>query len=32
MNPRKETFKGNRQANERLTRKYRHPFVVPQKV
>jgi hypothetical protein len=32
MNPRTERFKGNRQANELLTRDYRKPFVVPKKV
>ncbi|MDH7501539.1 MAG: Gfo/Idh/MocA family oxidoreductase [Verrucomicrobiota bacterium] len=32
MNPKTERFIGNRKANELLTRKYRRPFVVPNKV
>ena len=32
MNPRKQKFTNNDRANELLTRKYRHPFVVPEKV
>jgi predicted dehydrogenase len=32
MNPKKEEFKGNREANRLLTREYREPFVVPKKV
>jgi Oxidoreductase family, C-terminal alpha/beta domain len=32
MNPKKERFTNNRLANEFLTRKYRKPFVVPEKV
>jgi predicted dehydrogenase len=32
MDPKTETFKGNAAANELLTRKYRKPFVVPEKV
>ncbi len=32
MNPRKERFTNNRLANEFLTRKYRKPFVVPERV
>jgi hypothetical protein len=31
MDPRKETFSGNKQANEMLTRPYRPGFVVPKK-
>jgi hypothetical protein len=32
MDPKKEVFLGNPQANELLTRNYREPFVVPKKV
>ena len=32
MDPRKQRFTNNDRANELLTRKYRHPFVVPEKV
>jgi predicted dehydrogenase len=32
MNPKKENFGGNGAANKLLTREYREPFVVPQKV
>jgi hypothetical protein len=32
MNPKKEVFKGNAQADALLTREYRAPFVVPKKV
>jgi predicted dehydrogenase len=32
MNPRKEEFIGNKEANALLTRNYRAPFVVPKKV
>jgi hypothetical protein len=32
MNPRTERFRGHRQANTLLTREYRKPFVVPDKV
>jgi predicted dehydrogenase len=32
MNPKKEVFRGNAQANALLTRPYRAPFVVPAKV
>jgi hypothetical protein len=32
MNPKTERFRGNRKANEMLTREYRKPFVVPEKV
>jgi predicted dehydrogenase len=32
MDPKTERFDGNRKANQLLTRKYRKPFVVPEKV
>jgi predicted dehydrogenase len=32
MDPKAEHFEGNRQANQLLTREYRKPFVVPEKV
>lgn len=32
MNPKKETFTNNREANKLLTRDYRKPFVVPSRV
>jgi len=32
MDPKKERFKGNDKANRLLTRDYRAPFVVPEKV
>jgi hypothetical protein len=32
MNPKNERFTNNRQANQLLTREYRKPFVVPEKV
>ena len=32
MDPKKETFPGNSKANALLTREYRKPFVVPNKV
>ena len=32
FDPKTETFPGNAQANELLTRDYREPFVVPQSV
>jgi predicted dehydrogenase len=32
MNPRKEVFRGNRAANDLLTRNYREPYVVPRRV
>jgi hypothetical protein len=32
MNPKKETFVRNDAANEMLTRRYREPYVVPEKV
>ncbi len=32
MNPKTEQFTNNKQANEMLTREYRQPFVVPEKV
>src|SRR5688572_21828951 len=32
MNPKTEEFEGNRRANRLLTRDYRHPYVVPEKV
>jgi predicted dehydrogenase len=32
MNPTTERFKGNREANALLTREYRSPFIVPEKV
>jgi hypothetical protein len=32
MDPRSERFLGNRNANQLLTRDYRPPFVVPEKV
>jgi len=32
MNPKSERFTNNSKANELLTRDYRHPFVVPEKV
>lgn len=32
MDPKTERFSGNHKANEMLTRDYRHPFVVPEKV
>jgi predicted dehydrogenase len=32
MNPKTEQFEGNRAANRLLTREYRHPYVVPEKV
>ena len=32
MNPKSERFTNNTKANEMLTRDYRHPFVVPEKV
>jgi hypothetical protein len=32
MDPHKETFLKNKKANELLTREYRKPFVVPEKV
>jgi hypothetical protein len=32
MNPAKERFVGNRDANQLLTREYRKPFVVPERV
>jgi len=32
FNPRKERFEGNAQANQMVSRNYRAPFVVPDKV
>jgi hypothetical protein len=32
MDPKKEQFIGNRAANQLLTREYRPPFVVPERV
>jgi predicted dehydrogenase len=32
LDPKQETFRGDKQANAMLTRKYRKPFVVPEKV
>jgi predicted dehydrogenase len=32
MNPRRKTFRGDREANALLTREYRPPFVVPKRV
>jgi hypothetical protein len=32
MNPRTEHFTNNHEANQLLTREYREPFVVPEKV
>jgi hypothetical protein len=32
MNPRTERFTNNHEANQLLTREYRKPFVVPEKV
>jgi hypothetical protein len=32
MDPKMEKFLGNEAANDLLTRNYRHPFVVPEKV
>ena len=32
MNPKTEVFEGNRRANRLLTRDYRRPYVVPEKV
>jgi hypothetical protein len=32
MNPAKETFRNNKDANELLSRPYRKPFVVPKNV
>jgi hypothetical protein len=32
MDPKKERFTSDRKANEMLTREYRKPFVVPDKV
>jgi hypothetical protein len=32
MNPKSEQFIGNPQANKLLTREYRKPFVVPERV
>jgi hypothetical protein len=32
MDPKRERFRGNEKANTFLTREYRAPFVVPEKV